>query len=116
MKTSTLIPQSEIQAFLHKLGASAKYVGFHHTTQALQLVLEEPDRLSALIKSVYVEIADTNGASASSVERSIRTMIGQIWRDGDRDFLDEVAGRHLLKPPTNGEFLDMSAHYLTENN
>lgn len=109
------IPLSEIQAFLRELGVSPRYTGFNLTVSALDLVLTEPDRIQYLIKGVYAEIADMTGGKISSIERNIRTVINQIWHKGNRDLLNKVAGHHLQRKPTNGEFLEMSANYLIEH-
>ena len=48
-----------------------------------------------------------------SVERSIRTTIDSIWDKYDHSDIDRVAGRHLEDIPTNSEFLDIVAAYLS---
>lgn len=47
-----------------------------------------------------------------SVEHALRTLIGTCWAHGDRDALNEIAGRVLTHAPSNAEFIDMIAAYI----
>ena len=48
------------------------------------------------------------------VERNIRTLKERVWRDGDRELLQEIFGEEALKEkaPENRIFIDMLAAYL----
>ena len=47
------------------------------------------------------------------VEHDIRTLINVCW-EGNKSFLDEIAGYPLEYKPTNSQFIDMLAYYLRE--
>ena len=49
----------------------------------------------------------------TNIEHDIRTLINVCW-EGNKSFLDEIAGYPLEYKPTNSEFIDMLAYYLRE--
>ena len=59
-----------------------------------------------------VETAKHFGVKPHSVEHALRTLIGTCWAHGDRDALNEIAGRVLTHAPSNAEFIDMIAAYI----
>ena len=46
-------------------------------------------------------------------EMCIRDRINVCW-EGNKSFLDEIAGYPLEYKPTNSQFIDMLAYYLRE--
>ena len=55
-----------------------------------------------------------NNTTVKCVERDIRTVIEVIWKYGDRELLNIVAGRELKEKPNNREFIDMLARFVEE--
>ena len=49
-----------------------------------------------------------------NVEHDIRTVINVCWT-ANKSYLDSIAGYPLVYKPTNSEFVDMLAYYLTQN-
>lgn len=61
---------------LYSLGVTANYTGFFHTTFALQLCVEQPERLLLVTKWVYPDVAKRYKTNWKAVERNIRTVNG----------------------------------------
>ena len=101
---------SEIEApvglirFLHRLGVTENYTGFHYLVCAVCLCIAEPERLLQVTKRVYPEVADRYHTNWKAVERNIRTAARVIWEQG-RMPLEHLAGRALLRRPRTAQLL-----------
>ena len=71
---------------------------------------EKPLRIT---KDIYPNLAKKNKSTPTNVEHDIRTLVNVCW-EGNRKFLEEIAGYSLNYKPTNSEFIDMLAYYLRE--
>ena len=45
-----------VQDTLHALGITRNYKGYCHTVYAIELVLEDEDRLESVIKEIYLSL------------------------------------------------------------
>lgn len=88
--------------------------GFRYLTIAIVLVLQVPERLERITKEIYPEVARRCRTKAPRVERCMRTAIDRCWERGNREALDQMAGYHLDKRPTNSELIDLAAMYITK--
>lgn len=88
--------------------------GFRYLTIAIVLVLQAPERLERITKEIYPEIARRCGTKVVRTERCMRTAIGRCWEQGNREALDQMAGYHLVKRPTNSEFIDLVSMYISK--
>ena len=95
---------TDIYDLLYRLGVTANYTGFFHMAYALQLCVEQPERLLLVTKWLYPEVAKRYGTSWKAVERNIRTVSRIIWRE-NRPLLEELAHRHLEQTPRNAQLL-----------
>lgn len=109
-----LPPLEEIEAVIRRLGVPGSYRGLPYLTRAVARVLEEPEAIHAVIKWVYSPVSKLCGTRISNVDRDIRTLRNHIWEHGNRELLEEMAGYHLVYPPTNSELIDYIAHYLRQ--
>ena len=100
------------EGLLRGLGATGKLIGFRYAIHIIASVAEDPTRMHLITKRLYPEVAQEFGTTPSAVERAVRNLIYSIWNRGDRSCLERVAGARLMRPPTNGEFIDMLAGYL----
>lgn len=89
---------------LSRLGLTANYKGFSYIVSAVELCLEDRDRLHLVTKQVYPEVARRHGTNWRAVERDIRKAGELIWAQG-RDMLENLARRPLRKKPGNAQFL-----------
>ena len=81
---------------LSRLGLTANYKGFSYIVSAVELCLEDRDRLHLVTKQVYPEVARRHGTHWRAGEL--------IWAQG-RDMLENLARRPLRKKPGNAQFL-----------
>ncbi|MCD8050732.1 MAG: sporulation initiation factor Spo0A C-terminal domain-containing protein [Clostridiales bacterium] len=98
---------------LHRLGICPNYTGYMELRLALRLVSEDPARLTALVRQVYMPVGGAVSKSWLAVERNLRTVIRRAWETNPA-FLQEVAGRPLDHGPETGEFLAMMYVYLMD--
>lgn len=96
---------------LRSLGVTANYRGYRQLCFALELVVEDEDRLLNIKHEVYVPIAEILHCNYKTIERNIRTVIDRVWRT-NRARLFEVAGFSMEKQPTACEFIDYVANHI----
>ncbi len=97
---------------LCKLGICPNYTGYREMCLAIHLAMEDPARLTALVRQIYTPVGKATGKSWTAVERNLRTVIGRAW-DVNPEYMVEIAGRPLNRRPETGEFLAMMWGYLT---
>lgn len=102
---------SEIALVLRRFGLYRHYKGSPRLAYAVYLVLENECRLEAVIKEVYMPVAEKFDCSWSAVERSLRVAVSRAWIK-NYDELCEIAGTKLKLPPTPAELLDIFALYV----
>lgn len=105
--------EKSIRQLLRRLGATGTYVGFEYVVYCTSLAIENRTAIQYVTKGVYVDAAKRFRTSVKCVERNIRTVITLIWEHGDRELLDDIAGRTLAERPKGSAFIDMLADYVT---
>ena len=100
-----------VQEALRDLGITRNYRGYLRAVTAIELALEKEDRLDAVIKGIYSEVARRRDCSWSAVERSLRTLVQRVWRV-NRALLIEMAGYPLDSPPTVSEFISIVVNHI----
>ena len=111
-KISDVQPE-DIAKLLRSMGATGNLRGFDYIVFIIYQKLQHPNQHYWTTKMAYPETAAHFKVTPASVERSIRTTIGVIWDKYDHSDIDRVAGRRLEDLPTNSEFLDIIAAYLS---
>lgn len=96
-----------VEQLVKKLKLSQNYLGAEHMADALILLDEDLSRMYCIQKLIYGEIAEKRNCTAISVERNMRTFLKHAWEEGDRKVLDDLAGYHMEKRPSNKRFLDL---------
>ena len=94
---------------LRSIGASGRYTGFDYAVYMIEQVVDSQESIRLITKRLYPETARHFGVKPHSVEHALRTLISACWTHGDRDALNEIAGRPLIQAPSNAEFIDMMA-------
>lgn len=97
---------------LRSLGASGRYTGFDYAVYMIEQVVNSGESIQLITKRLYPETAKHFGVKPHSIEHALRTLISTCWAHGDRDALNEIAGRVLTHAPSNAEFIDMIAAYI----
>lgn len=101
----------DTQTILHNLGIGKNYKGFRFACYALQLVLQDEDRLENLKQEVLIPVAVLCGTSYSAVERGLRTVIQRAW-SVNPGLLREMARFPLDRQPTVSEFFVIISTYV----
>lgn len=101
----------QIKAILRRLGIYRNYKGYKRLAYAVYLVAENESRLEAVIKEVYMPVAEKYHCSWCAVERCLREIISRIWIT-NYDMLCEMAESNLKRPPTPAELLDILAVFM----
>ena len=109
------MPEAELwqtaERTLRRLRIGGKLKGLRYLTYAITETVKNPYRTEGITKDLYHEIARKYGVTASKVERNIRKAICVSWTNAKKE-LDQMAGYHLVKRPTNSEFIDLVAYYI----
>ncbi|MCI8514467.1 MAG: hypothetical protein HFI93_07520 [Lachnospiraceae bacterium] len=96
---------------MYHLGVNRSYEGFGPAMEAAVMVRRD-ESLKTCMKIVYIDVAKRNKTSRENVRRNITTLVRVIWKDGNRELLEEMAGRELKEPPTCQEFIWLLADYM----
>ncbi len=102
---------SEIYDILYRLGVTANYAGFFHTSYAVTLAVQQPERLLMVTKWLYPDVAKKYDTNWSCVERNIRTAAAVAWKH-NRPLMEQLARRSLPRRPTASQFLAMLTAHL----
>ena len=97
---------TSIQKHLWHMGIGNRLKGYKMIILAVQLGVENEDRLQCAQEHLYKPIAQQTGCDVHSVERNIRTVIDSAWHNNP-DYLSRLAGFTLSRPPTVTRFLDI---------
>lgn len=103
---------TEIYDALNRLGITANYTGFFHTSYAIYLAVQQPERLVLVTKWLYPDVARRYETSWCAVERNIRSMAGMAWAK-NAALLEEMARCPLTRRPTASRFVAIVAAYLS---
>lgn len=98
---------------MRKFGITTRYQGYFLLPEAIGIVMEQYGSCLKITKDIYPEMSKRHGIPDKRIERNIRTVIEKAW-ENNRPFMEEIAGRELNVPPSNGEFLDFIVYWLME--
>ena len=104
MPPKTSLDPAEIYDLLYRLGLTANYTGFFHTSYAVYLAAQQPERLLLITKWLYPEVARHYHTNWNCVERNIRTAANIVWKS-NRPLLEALAQHPLPRKPTAAQFL-----------
>ena len=62
-----------INSILRELAIGKNYKGHREIAYAIQLLLEDEDRLCAVVKEIYIPVAEYFHVEWNAVERNLRT-------------------------------------------
>lgn len=100
---------------IHEVGVPAHIKGYQYLRDAIGIVVEDMDMLSAVTKELYPQIAKLNNTTPSRVERAIRHAIEVAWNRGKVETLNNLFGYTVANDkgkPTNSEFIAIIADKL----
>jgi len=116
---SPLDLEAEITSIIHEIGVPAHIKGYMYLREAITLVVNDIELLSAVTKELYPTIAKKYNTTASRVERAIRHAIEVAWGRGQVEAINKLFGYTIHNEkgkPTNSEFIAMVADKLRLKN
>lgn len=102
--------ENRITQIMRDVGVPAHIKGYHYMREAVLLVIEDLELISAITKRLYPELARKYKTTPSRVERAIRHAIEVAWARGQVDTIHELFGYTINTKkgkPTNSEFIAM---------
>jgi two-component system, response regulator, stage 0 sporulation protein A len=109
----------QITGIIHEIGVPAHIKGYMYLREAITMVVNDMELLSAVTKELYPNIAKKFNTTASRVERAIRHAIEVAWSRGQVDTINRIFGYTIHNDkgkPTNSEFIAMVADKLRLKN
>lgn len=107
--------EAEITNIIHEIGVPAHIKGYLYLREAIGMVVQNIEYLSAVTKELYPNIAKKFNTTPSRVERAIRHAIEVAWSRGKIDTINRLFGYTVHNgkgKPTNSEFIAMVADKL----
>jgi two-component system response regulator (stage 0 sporulation protein A) len=111
--------EQEITDIIHEIGVPAHIKGYMYLREAITMVVNDMELLSAVTKELYPSIAKKYNTTASRVERAIRHAIEVAWSRGQVETINNIFGYTINNgkgKPTNSEFIAMVADKLRLKN
>ena len=105
---------TEIYDLLYFLGLRATRTHFFHTSFAIYLAVQDPDRLLLVTKWLYPDVAKHYATNWNAVERNIRTAVTVVWRENREGLLAEDLNRSLERFPNDIDILSFSGFVASE--
>ena len=103
----------EIYRLIRQLGVTSKYKGYYFLAEAVKLSVEMQGRPIKITKDIYPTLARKFKSTPVNIEHNIRTVLNLSWSSG-KETLNAIAGYSLRYKPTNSEFIDILAYYLSQ--
>lgn len=111
--------EAEITNIIHEIGVPAHIKGYMYLREAITMVVNDIELLSAITKELYPSIAKKYNTTASRVERAIRHAIEVAWGRGQIEAINKLFAYTIHNDkgkPTNSEFIAMVADKLRLKN
>ncbi|MGG7176106.1 sporulation transcription factor Spo0A [Clostridium paraputrificum] len=111
--------ETEITSIIHEIGVPAHIKGYMYLREAITMVVNDMELLSAVTKELYPSIAKKYNTTASRVERAIRHAIEVAWGRGQIEAINRLFGYTVDNgkgKPTNSEFIAIIADKLRLKN
>ena len=103
-----------IYGIIRRLGINSTYKGYFYVAEAIALAMNSQENPIKITKEIYPSLAVKFKTNTLNIEHNIRTVINVCW-ETNRDGLNEIAGFPLVNKPTNSEFIDILAYYLSSS-
>ena len=101
-----------ITQIIHEIGVPAHVKGYMFLREAITMVVNDMELISAVTKELYPSIAIKYNTTSSRVERAIRHAIEVAWGRGRVETINKLFGYTINNgkgKPTNSEFIAMIA-------
>lgn len=98
---------------IRKMGVTSKYKGYCYVAEAINMEMATRHDSMKITKDIYPYLAKKFNSTPTNIEHDIRTVVNICWETNKKE-LDKIAGYTLIYKPTNSEFIDILAYYLSE--
>lgn len=98
----------KVTSVMHQLGVPAHIKGYIYLREAIMMVIEEIELISAVTKELYPMVARKYDTTPSRVERAIRHAIEVSWERGNWKGIKDIFGNSVGAnngKPTNSQFI-----------
>lgn len=86
--------ETKITSLLHEMGMPAHFKGYQYLREAVLMTASGPETAGgSLSKEVYPRLAEKYNATPGGVEAAIRNGLIACWEKGNREFLEQLAGK-----------------------
>lgn len=103
--------EQRVERELRALHIGGTLKGLYYLTYAIVSEIRNTGMTQRITKEIYPEIARVFMTTPSRVERDMRWAIRISWEQAE-DKINQMAPCHLVKCPTNREFIDIVAFYI----
>jgi len=110
---------NQITNIIREIGIPAHIKGYTFVREAINMVVNDMELLSAVTKELYPSIGKKYNTTASRVERAIRHAIDVAWSRGQVETINKIFGYTINNEkgkPTNSEFIAMVSDKLRLEN
>lgn len=87
-------------------------LGFRQLETAINLAVEDENRLLNVIDELYPLVGEVYGATINSVQKNMRVAIIAGWKNGGDKQLEKLLGLAYPVRPVTKDFIDLLADYL----
>lgn len=102
------ILRMRITKIMKELGMSPSLKGYHYIGDAIFMIIKNQEKILQIGKLIYTQIANEYETNICAVERSIRTAIEIVIKNGNIEVIQKIFG-YTINPdkgkPTNKEFI-----------
>ena len=109
--------QENVRQTLLDLGVPQHIKGYAYLKTAINLAIEDSEKLQAVTKVLYPEVAKAHGTTPSRVERAIRHAVETAFKNIDPDTIERYFGYSIdmeRGKPTNSHFVSAVAEIIAE--
>ena len=103
------------QSLLRYLKISGTYKGYKQMVTAIELAIEDEDRLLNVTIDLYPRVAQIHHTTSSCVQKNLRKIIAASWENGGREQLEALLGLTYDRRPFTKDFIDLLADYLKKS-
>lgn len=100
-----------VKQVLREAKISKSYKGYFYLEMAIELVMEDEERLCHIREEVYQKVADQYNINITKVEKDVRTIRDVFWREGGNEFMRRVTGVEYDNKPYPRELIEILADY-----
>lgn len=104
---------TELETALCMIGFKKRFESFVRLQMAVQLVLQDDNRIRHVQRDIYEPVGAALGCSWNCVEHSIRHRIKAIW-DRNPHAFDCLCRAPLYEQPTTTDLIEYLAEYVRE--